>query len=197
MEQPSRQTHYPADSIFANRWSPRAFTGEEISDFDLSTIFEAARWAPSSANNQPWRFLYTKRSSTDWTRFLNFLNEGNRVWCVNASVLMVVISKKILSQQGIERENLSHSFDTGAAWISLAFQALKMGLATHAMLGFDMKKTRLELKIPEIFQIEAMVAIGRQASKAILPKSLQDREFPSDRMPIESFAFSGNFPLEK
>lgn len=190
-----RHADYPVDSMFLQRWSPRAFSGVEISDLELCSLFEAARWAPSSGNNQPWRFLYAKRSSADWNLFFNLLAEGNRVWCVSASVLMVVISKKTrLGAQGGERPNECHSFDTGAAWVSLAFQALKTGWAAHGIEGFDKVKARFELRIPEVYHIEAMIAVGRPAPKSILPEALQAREFPNGRQPVEAFAFSGTFP---
>lgn len=92
----SRRADHDVNSIFVNRWSPRSMTGEEITDDDLMSLFEAARWAPSSFNNQPWRFIYSKRTAREWTKFLDLLNEGNRIWAKDAGVLVVIISRIFL-----------------------------------------------------------------------------------------------------
>ncbi len=90
----TRKPNYDVNSLILNRWSPRSFTGQELSDKELFSLFEAARWAPSSYNNQPWRFIYAKRNSSHWNLFFNLLADGNKPWCANASVLVVVASKK-------------------------------------------------------------------------------------------------------
>ena len=97
---------HPVDRIFVDRWSPRAMSGEEISHGELLTLFEAARWAPSSMNNQPWRILYASRSSRHWQLFFDLLVDSNKVWCANAAALLVVISKTYLR----ERQALPHPF---------------------------------------------------------------------------------------
>jgi nitroreductase len=111
-----RKSNYPISSIILNRWSPRAMTGEELSDKELMTLFEAARWAPSSYNNQPWRFIYAKRNSPNWEKFLNLLVSGNQIWAKNAAALVVVISHNNFEHNN--KQARTHSFDTGAAWSS-------------------------------------------------------------------------------
>lgn len=185
----------PVDPLLLERWSPRAFDGSAMPQADLDTLFDAARWAPSASNYQPWRFLYAHRDSADWERFLGLLVPGNNVWAQHASVLMLILSDTLTAAPGSTdyKPLHSHSFDAGAAWMALALQATRMGYRTHAMAGVDFDRARAELAVPDRFRLEAAVAIGRQADKAILPEALQAREMPSGRKPIEDFAFAGNF----
>jgi nitroreductase len=183
------------DSLFLERWSPRAFDSSTIPQADLDTIFDAARWAPSAFNYQPWRFLYAHRDDADWQRFLELLLPFNQGWVKNAGAIVFVLSDTLMAAPGSDdfKPSHSHSFDAGAAWALLALQATRLGYHTHGMTGVDFDKARAELAVPERFRIEAAVAIGRQGDKAILPEALQAREEPSDRKPIESFAHQGNF----
>ncbi|CAM8659537.1 MULTISPECIES: nitroreductase family protein [Sphingobium] len=183
------------DSLFLERWSPRAFDSSAIAQDDLDTIFDAARWAPSAFNYQPWRFLYAHRDSADWSRFLRLLLPFNQAWVQNAGAIVFILSDTLMAAPGSEdyKPSHSHSFDAGAAWALLALQATRLGYHTHGMTGVDFDKARAELAVPERFRIEAAVAIGRQGDKAVLPEALQAREEPSDRKPIEAFAHSGNF----
>lgn len=187
-----RQTQYNVNSIFPNRWSPRAMSGEEITNEELMSLFEAARWAPSSNNNQPWRFLFARRNTDNWNSFFNLLNASNQVWVKNAAVLIVIISKKTFDFNG--KPSITHSFDTGAAWENLALQGSILGLVVHGMQGFDYERARKELNVPAEYQVEAMVAIGKPGKKEDLPLHLQEREFPSDRKELAEIAFEGKFP---
>jgi nitroreductase len=187
-----RQTNHPVDRIFVDRWSPRAMSGEEISNGELLTLFEAARWAPSSMNNQPWRILYAPRGSRYWQLFFDLLVDSNKVWCAHAAALVVVVSKTVLESGKPCR---THSYDSGAAWMSLALQGSMMGLVVHGMQGFDYERARVELNIPEGFQVEAMAAIGRPGSTDDLPDPLQARETPSDRRPMAQSICEGPFSL--
>src|SRR3989338_5072942 len=110
-------------------------------------------------NNQHWRFIYAKRNTKYWTNFMNLLIEFNQSWAKNASVLVVIASKKTFDHN--DEQSITHSFDTGAAWMSLAMQATIKGFITHGMQGFDYEKAREELNIPEGYNVEAMVAIGK------------------------------------
>ena len=132
-----RSADHAIEGIFIERWSPRAFTGEAMPASELMRLFEAARWAPSSYNSQPWRFLYAHRDTPHWDLFLGLLNEGNRAWASRAAVLMVALSKSIMRPIGADKDipSHSHSFDAGAAWANLALQASAMGWAAHAMVG--------------------------------------------------------------
>ena len=160
-----RKVEKNINPLFVNRWSPRAMSGEEISHDDLMGLFEAARWAPSSYNNQPWRFIYAKRNTDHWQTFISFLAEGNKIWAQNAAVLVVVISRKNFEFN--EKPAITHQFDAGAAWENLALEATSRGLITHGMQGFDYNQARKELDVPENFDVMAMIAIGKLGKKKI------------------------------
>jgi len=190
-----RVREHGVDPEFPARWSPRAFTGEAIPDDTLMTMFEAARWAPSCFNEQPWRFLYAKKDAAHWPTFLNLLVPGNQAWAQNASVLGVVVSKTLLERPGVDpAPSHSHSYDAGAAWMSLALQAWKLGWAAHGMVGFDIPRTYVELHVPEHHRVEAAFAIGRPTSAEVLPEALAAREHPNDRRPLADLIFEGGFP---
>ena len=186
-----RKPTYSINNLILNRWSPRSMSGEEINDKDLMSLFEAARWAPSSYNNQPWRFIYAKRNSASWEKFFNLLAAGNKVWTKNASVLVVIISRKNFEHN--EKPSITHQFDTGAAWENLAIEATSCGLVTHGMQGFDYDKARKELEIPDSFDVMAMIAIGKKAPKENLPSELQKMEFPNNRKPLSEIIMEGKF----
>lgn len=185
----------PVEPLFLDRWSPRAFDASSIRQADLDTIFEAARWAPSAFNYQPWRLLYATRDGEDWGRFLGLLLPFNQSWVQNASALIFILSDTLITTRGSEdaKPSHSHSFDAGAAWVLMALQATRLGYHSHAMTGIDFTKARQELDVPERFRIEAAVAIGRIADKTILPEALQAREAPSGRKDISEFVGVGNF----
>jgi nitroreductase len=191
-----RTADHPIDTLFLDRWSPRAFTGEAIEQTTLATILEAARWAPSSYNSQPWRFLYARRDTPAWTRFLDLLNPFNRSWCEPAAALIVVVSRETMRPPGAEQDvpSYSHSFDAGAAWGSLALQTTKLGWSAHGMVGFDMAAAKTALRIPDGYRVEAAVAIGRRGAASLLPEGLAAREVPSPRLPLAELAFEGGFP---
>jgi nitroreductase len=192
-----RVADHPVDKLYVERWSPRAFTGESIPDSALRTMFEAARWAPSSYNSQPWRFLYAKRETPHWNKFLGLLNEFNQSWAKNAGALIVVASKIAMEAppgSGKFVTSHSHSFDTGAAWGYLALEAHRLGWAAHAMVGFDIPRAAKELNVPDDYRVEAAVAVGRRGDKSILPDAMAAREAPTPRNPQKDFAFEGSFP---
>jgi nitroreductase len=186
-----RVSEYPVDSLFMNRWSPRALSGESIPDTVLMSLFEAARWAPSSYNNQPWQFVYAKRNTQYWDHLFNLLNGGNQVWAKNAAVLLVVISQNFFTLNN--KPSRTHSFDAGAAVQNLALQAHILGLVAHGMEGFDYARAKKELAIPDTYTVEAMFAIGKPGVKENLPPELQKREEPSTRKPVKDFIFEGTF----
>ena len=187
-----RTPDWDVDSMFVDRWSPRGFSGEPLTEREIHTLFEAARWAPSSGNNQPWRMLYASRSSRHWPLFFDLLVAGNKVWCAGAAALVVVVSKTTFENGKPCR---THSYDSGAAWMSLALQGSMMGLVVHGMQGFDYERARVDLGIPEEFQVEAMAAIGRPGRIEDLPEQLQAREAPSERRPLTQSVCEGPFSL--
>ena len=185
------QAQYPVDELFLDRWSPRALAGEPVTEEELMTLFEAARWAPSSYNNQPWRILYARRETEQWPAFLGLLVEGNQAWARDAAALLLFVSKETFDFNG--KPYPTHSFDTGAAWENLALQATRLGLVTHGMQGFDYERARTELNIPEGFRVEAMIAVGRPGDPARLPERLREREAPSGRKPLSEITCEGAF----
>jgi nitroreductase len=188
-----RSADHAIAPLFLERWSPRAFTGEAISPEELAIIFEAARWAPSSYNSQPWRFIYARRDTPQWPTLLGLLNPFNRSWAERAAVLIVIASAKTMLPPGATAAVPSHghSFDAGAAWALLALQARISDWVAHAMVGFDMPRAAQELAIPDDYRVETAVAIGRQGDKSILTPALRAREQPSPRNPQSAFVFEG------
>jgi len=190
-EDTARTPTYDINYLILNRWSPRSMTGEGLTDEVLMSLFEAARWAPSSYNNQPWRFIYAKRNTEHWDRFFNLLVEGNKVWAKNAAVLVVVIARKNFEHN--EKPARTNQFDTGAAWENLALETISRGLAVHGMQGFDYEKARKDLEVPDNFDVVAMMAIGKKGQRNQLPPQLQEREYPNDRKPLKEIVMEGQF----
>jgi nitroreductase len=191
----ARLASRPVASLFLSRWSSRAFTGEPISDDALFTLFEAARWAPSAFNSQPWRFVYAKRDTPVWPKFLSLLYPYNQSWAGAAAALVFVVSKSSFVPPGKSEPTLSRSasFDAGAAWASLAFQAFLDGWTTHAMGGFDDEAARVALNVPADHRIEAVVAIGKRGDKQGLPERFHAGEMPNGRRPIAEAVFEAAF----
>jgi nitroreductase len=187
----TRQASSEIEPWFLERWSPRAMAGTALSETELKRLFEAARWAPSSGNAQPWRFLYARANTPQFGTFLGLLVEGNRVWAARAGALLVVLSKQVGEDGKAKR---THSFDAGAAWMSLALQGSRMGLVVHGMEGFDYERARTELNVPTNVTVECMVALGHPGRVEDLPPHLAAREQPSSRNEVTTFAFEGAFP---
>ncbi|TAV51040.1 nitroreductase [Rhizobium leguminosarum] len=191
----SRESEYPIDSMFLDRWSPRAFTGEIIEEAQLLSLLDAAHWAPSSANHQPWRFVYGLKGSEHWEKFVALLNDSNQEWARHASALIFVVSRAFTGAAGSaeEKPSYTHSFDAGAAWGHLAIQTRLSGLYAHGMGGIKHEEIRQAFAIPEGYRVEAGVAVGRLADKSVLSERNQAREFPSQRKPLSEVAFNGCF----
>ena len=191
-----RTADHPIDRLFLDRWSPRAFDGSDMPEQDLLSLFEAARWAPSAFNSQPWRFLYARRGDSCWEQFLGLLIPWNRAWAQSASVLIFILSDRLpmTDKSGEPQSSHTHSYDAGAAWGYLALQATRMGYQAHGMSGVDFDRVQAELEVPERFRVEAAAVVGRIGDPATLSDKLRARETPSGRKPIEEFAFAGRFP---
>ncbi len=164
-------------------------TGESLDKDEFMPLFEAAKWAPSSYNNQPWRFLYATRNSDHWNAYFDLLSDENKIWAKRAAVLVVMVSKTTFDHNG-ERSR-THSFDTGAAWQNLALEGARRGLVIHGIGGFDYERATAVLSIPSEYTIEAMAAIGVRASPNALPPEMQEREAPSDRKPLSDIVIDG------
>jgi len=185
-----RKAAHPIDNIFLDRWSPRAMSGEEIPETALMSLFEAARWAPSANNNQPWRFLYARRDTEHWPLFFDLLADSNKTWAKNSSALIIIVSKNTFDNGKPSR---THSYDAGAAWENMALEGNIRGYVVHGMQGFDYELARSSLNIPDDFTIEAMAAIGIPGNKEDLPDYLKDRESPNDRRKLTDTVFEGPF----
>jgi nitroreductase len=192
----SRQPAHPVDPLFLERWSPRAFDAAPIPEADLHILFEAARWAPSAFNSQPWRFLYARRDDPHWPLFLSLLIPWNQAWAHSASALIYILSDTLpfVGKDGAPASSHTHSFDAGAAWACLALQATKLGYQAHGMSGIELDRARVALRVPERFRIEAAVAVGRAGDPATLSEKLRAREVPSDRRPLAETVFHDRFP---
>ena len=191
-----RSSSYEINPLILNRWSPRSMTGEKLSYEELMSLFEAARWAPSSANSQPWRFIYATRDTEEWNTLFNLLVDLNKIWAKDAAVLIVVVSKKEFEYNGKVIPSITHQFDTGATWENLALEATSRGLVVHGIAGFDYERARRDLGIPNTYEILAMIAIGKRGLKENLPPALKEREVPSDRKPLEQIVMNGRFKEE-
>ncbi|MGG1514937.1 nitroreductase family protein [Paenibacillus oryzisoli] len=184
-----RQPEHEINPQFLERWSPRSFTNEEIPEDTLMSLIEAARWAPSGSNNQPWRFIIA-RTPEQRAAFHTFIAPANVAWCEKAPVLLLLISNTITPRGTL---NPSHAFDAGTAWGYLALEANNQGLVTHAMGGFDPDKAREVLQIPADYALHAVIAIGHQGPKEALTEQLQEREVPSGRRPVSELIIQGKF----
>lgn len=198
MTNSSRTPQYPVDPQFVQRWSPRAFKPTAIEEETLLGFIEAARWAPSAFNAQPWRFLYARRDDAHWALFLSLISEFNRSWAQHASALVIILSKTTLlrASSGEEVPFPSHSFDAGAAWAYLALQATNAGWHVHGMAGIDREGIQRELQVPAPFKVELAVAIGKLGDKASLSEQLQARELPSPRLKVEELAVAGPYTFD-
>lgn len=192
----ARTADHPINPLFLERWSPRAYDASSMPKADLLSVLEAARWAPSAYNVQPWRFLYAHRDDTNWPMFVNLLDPFNASWAHTASVLVIVVSDSIMPGDNTRPNKASHynSFDTGAAWAQMALQASAMGYKAHAMAGVLFEKARKSLHVPERYKIEIAVALGKHTEASILPDAMREQEQPSGRIPLNELAFEGLFP---
>jgi nitroreductase len=173
-----------------NRWSPRAWLDKPVSREDLCTLLEAARWAASSNNEQPWRFLVaTKDNPDEFARLLSVLNGRNQLWAKAAPVLLLAVCKKTFSHNG--KPNRHGMYDTGAAAQLFCIQAAAMGLATHQMAGYDPAKARELFHIPDDFEPGAAMALGYAGPADSLPEDFQKSErAPRTRKPLPELAFT-------
>jgi len=190
-----RQADHPIESLLLRRWSSRAMSGEPIGDEELLRLFEAARWAPSTMNEQEWRFLYARRGTPHWPAFFELLVEANRVWCERAAMLAVILGHRVFQRNG--NPNPVHLFDCGNAFENLALQGTAMGLVVHGMAGFDFERARSVLAVPDDYAVVAMFAVGRPGDPVHLPERLRAREVPSGRRPLGELIREGAFGFDR
>jgi len=186
-----RKPEHTINPLTLKRWSPRALSGEAISDEELFALLEAAKWAPSAFNSQPWRFIYAKNGTPSWIKLFSALGEFNQTWVSKAAALVLVITRQNFEYN--DKPNPTASFDAGAAWENLALEAVNRGLVAHAMSGFDYDKARADLNIPAAYKLEAMIAVGHPGERKDLPEPMQAPEFPSDRKKLAELISEGEF----
>ena len=186
-------TDFPIHDLLRNRWSPRAFSDKPVSPDILRSLFEAARWTPSSSNEQPWAFLVaTKDDPEAHARLLSVLVETNQFWAKHSPVIAVAVSELDFARTG--QPNRNALYDTGQAVAHLTMEATSRGLFVHQMAGFDPQKAIELYQIPKGWQPIAAFVIGYYGSLQSLPENLRERELgPRSRKPISSFVMSGRW----
>jgi nitroreductase len=193
---PARVADSPIDDVFLARWSPRAFDDTPITEDQLMSLLEAARWAPSGLNVQPWRFVYALRGDAHWAPLVASLWPGNQAWAPKAAALVAITTHTLFTPPGAPAPvaNPSHAFDAGSAWAHLALQATMSGWNVHAMGGFDAAAAGAAINLPKDHALHAIVAIGKRGGAEQLPEALKAREMPSPRRPLVESVFHGAYP---
>lgn len=189
----SNQVEYPVADVIEKRRSRRAYAAQPIEPEKIKSLFEAARWAPSSMNEQPWTYIYATKDQPDlWNKLLDLLNDSNRVWAINAPLLILSLSRKAHLRNGAG--NALARYDTGSANALLSIQATQLGLNVHQMGGYDRQKAIDSLHIPEAFDPIVVMAIGYPGDPESLSENLKLREVaPRERYTQESFVMNNCF----
>ncbi|HRG78264.1 MAG TPA: nitroreductase family protein [Cyclobacteriaceae bacterium] len=189
----SNQVEYPVAELIEQRRSRRAYSTNPIEHEKIKSLFEAARWAPSSMNEQPWSYVYATRDQPDlWNKLLELLNESNRVWAINAPLLILSLARKTHIRNGAN--NALARYDTGAANTLLSIQATQLGLNVHQMGGYDRQKAIESLNIPDTYEPIVIMAIGYPGDPDSLSENLKLREeAPRERYTQEFFVMNKSF----
>ncbi len=184
---------FPVHELIRERWSPRAFSDKPVPEDILRSLFEAARWAPSSSNEQPWAYVVAARDDNEsFEKMLSVLVEFNAAWAKSAPVLAIAVAHLVFAKNNAPNRNAQ--YDTGAASALLSVEATALGLAVHQMAGFDPEKARQVFGIPSGWEAIAALAIGYPGDPASLPQPLKDRELaPRTRKPIAEFVMAGHW----
>lgn len=186
-------TQYPIEEVLRQRWSPIAFSDQAVEPEKLRSVLEAARWAASSYNEQPWSYIVATQDNPDeFSRLLACLAEGNQVWAKNAPVLMLSVAKLTFTFNGVENRHAFH--DVGSASANLAIEATAQGLFIHQMAGFDVPKAKETYGIPDGYDPVAAIALGYLGDPQTLSESMQQRQSaPRTRKPLDQFVFAGHW----
>lgn len=192
MEKPA-PTEHEVHPLVRQRWSPHTFSDKNIDDATLMSLLEAARWAPSSYNEQPWAFIIARRQEQeDFQRLFSCLVEGNQAWAKSAAALVITAYRPVFSRN--DKPNRVAQFDVGGAMAWLTMQAESMGLRVHQMAGVELDRARSELKIPDGYEPLTAAAIGYPGSPDSLPEDLLKRETADrTRRPFAEFVFQGKW----
>ncbi|HEX7997769.1 MAG TPA: nitroreductase family protein [Pyrinomonadaceae bacterium] len=187
------ENQYEIEELIAKRWSPRAFAARAIEPEKIRSLLEAARWAASCFNEQPWSFVVApKDDAEEFARLLNCLVESNRRWAQHAPLLMLSIARLNFERNNKPNRHAFH--DVGQAVASLTLQATALGLVVHQMAGFEIEKARAEYKLPEGYEPVAAIAVGYQGDADTLPEDLREKELaPRTRRAQDSFVFKGKW----
>ena len=178
--------------LIVRRRSLRAYSDAPLTPTQINTLFEAARWAPSSVNEQPWQYIYAVRGEDLWDVIFETLNEGNRIWAKDAPLLVVCLARTTFSRNG--RPNPSALYDLGGANAILSLQATAMGLNVHQMGGYDHPRLRQALHVPSEVEMGVVMAIGFPGDADQLPEPLRERErLPRARRPVSDFVMNRPF----
>ena len=187
-----RRSVLPVLPIINERFSPRAFSERVVTDEELELVLEAARWAPSSMNEQPWRFRYALRGEAGYEAMLASLNPSNQLWADKAPVLMLNLVHRTLSRNGQENYHARH--DLGLATAQLTAQATELGMGLHILGGFNAEMVRTAFEIPDTYDIVSVIALGFPAGPEGLPEHLKQRELQhSPRRPLSELVHYGRF----
>ena len=191
--QKTAATQYPVHELIRKRWSPRAFSDKAVAPEILQSLFEAARWAPSCSNEQPWAFLVGVKGDGDtFQRILGTLVEGNQVWAKHVPVLVIAVSEMAFARNG--QPNRNAFYDTGAAVSQLTTEATSRELFVHQMAGFDPRKAVEAFAIPKGWEPISVFALGYVGDPQTLPDTLRERELaPGKRKPLHEFVMSANW----
>jgi nitroreductase len=182
----SSQIEHPISDLLKNRKSTRAFSGQEIDQTIISSLFEATRWAPSSTNEQPWYYIYAVHDQPLWTTMFGCLNEGNQIWAKEAPLLMLSMARKNFSRYvGTNHYAL---YDLGGANAMLSLQAVELGLQVRQMAGYNRQQTKALLNIPDSLELGVFIAVGYPGDPHSLPEKLKVRESaPRERFLQQEF----------
>lgn len=186
-----REAEHDINTLFLKRWSPRAMTGQTITQDTMNSLLEAARWAPSSYNGQPWRFFYARRGDKYFDEYMDLVNEFNQSWAKDSGALLVVTSTQRFDHN--DEYDATNEFSVGAAYENMALEAAERGLVMHGMAGIHYDKAKEYLGVPDHYKVICMAAIGHPAEPSTLPEDLAEQETPSGRHSIEETSFNGTY----
>jgi nitroreductase len=186
-------TDFPIHDFIAERWSPRAFSDKPVAPDVLQSLFEAARWAPSSSNEQPWAYMAaTKDDAENFAKLVSALVPSNVTWAQHAPVLALAVAELAFAKSGTPNRNAQYDVGAASAWLTV--EATSRGLFVHQMGGYDHDKARQVFQIPAGWEPIAAMAIGYPGDPDSLPQPLRDREVaPRTRKPISQFVMSGSW----
>lgn len=193
-----RQPDNPIDPLFVNRWSSRSYDARPMPKSDLLSIIEAARWAPSAFNIQPWRFIYVERTAPNWEEVISLMDPQNASWGKDAAAIIFLVSDTVVTvpDTGEMLPADYNSFDAGSAWAQLGLQAHLLGYSTRAVAGIYHDQAKTYFTVPDRFKVEIAILVGKRAAPEKLPDPLHLQETPSPRLPFNQIAFEGSFSHE-